>query len=106
MEQTTAGGVCVNEALQHLSVHELPFGGVGPSGIGKYHGHHGFLDFSNQKAVLYKKTGFDPSLRYPPYSNASEKKFKLLLNLHLPAFLNKSATLSWLINKTGNWFLK
>jgi acyl-CoA reductase-like NAD-dependent aldehyde dehydrogenase len=51
---TTAGGVCINETLFHLAQEELPFGGVGPSGSGSYHGIAGFKTFSHEKSVFYQ----------------------------------------------------
>ncbi len=66
-EGTSSGGVCVNATLLHLAVSDLPFGGVGPSGMGSYHGKWGFDTFSHHKAVLTRPTRFDPPLTYPPY---------------------------------------
>ncbi len=66
---TSAGGVTLNHAIFHLAVPELPFGGVGPSGMGAYHGKAGFDTFSHHKAVLAKPTWPDPKLMYPPYTN-------------------------------------
>ena len=60
---TTSGGVCVNDTLFHIANPYLPFGGVGPSGMGAYHGEHGFQTFSHSKAILTKPTWLDPSLR-------------------------------------------
>ena len=54
LEQTTSGGVCVNDTLFHLAQEDLPFGGVGPSGIGSYHGFAGFKTFSHEKSVFYQ----------------------------------------------------
>ncbi|HZR12484.1 MAG TPA: aldehyde dehydrogenase family protein [Acidimicrobiia bacterium] len=68
VEETTSGGVCVNGTLLHLSVPELPFGGVGPSGMGAYHGHASFDTFSHKKGVLTKSTRVDPDVAYPPYT--------------------------------------
>jgi aldehyde dehydrogenase (NAD+) len=62
-----SGGFCVNEHLVHCTVPDLPFGGVGPSGQGRYHGQAGFEAFSNARAVFRQPAGIDPSLRYPPY---------------------------------------
>jgi len=59
-EETTSGGVCINDAIVHLANPNLPFGGVGPSGMGKYHGFYGFQEFSNAKAVL-NRCGIFPS---------------------------------------------
>ena len=64
-----AGGVCVNDTLVHMVVPDLPFGGVRQSGIGAYHGFHGFAAFSHRKAVLKRSFLFDSPLRYRPYGN-------------------------------------
>ncbi len=61
------GGGCINDCVIHFSNKRLPFGGVGYSGIGKYHGRFGFDTFSHQKPVLKKATWLDISLRYAPY---------------------------------------
>jgi aldehyde dehydrogenase (NAD+) len=68
VEETTSGGVTVNGTLLHLSVPELPFGGVGPSGMGAYHGRASFDTFSHKKGVLTKSTRVDPDVAYPPYT--------------------------------------
>ena len=66
--QTSAGGVCFNGCLIQFIHPNLPFGGVNNSGIGKSHGHHGFIAFSNEKAVVRRKTGFaSTTLFQPPY---------------------------------------
>ena len=54
LEQTTSGGVCVNDTLFHLAQEDLPFGGIGPSGTGSYHGFAGFKTFSHEKSVFYQ----------------------------------------------------
>ncbi len=71
--QTTSGGTCVNQVIQHLLPPELPFGGVGESGTGRYHGVSGFDTFSNLRSVLKKPTKPDPKLLYPPYTGMKEK---------------------------------
>jgi len=63
-----AGGICLNDCLMHLSNPDLPFGGVGPSGMGAYHGEKSYQIFSHHKSVLKRMFLFDLSLRYPPYS--------------------------------------
>ena len=68
VERTSAGGVCVNHAVLQVAVPELPFGGVGESGIGAYHGQAGFERFSHLKPVLSKPVRPDPPVLYPPYS--------------------------------------
>ncbi len=65
------GGGCINDVMMHLGNESLPFGGVGNSGIGNYHGKFGFETFSHQKAVLQRATWGEPDIKYPPYS---EKK--------------------------------
>jgi len=65
---TSSGGVTVNGTLLHLAVPELPFGGVGASGMGAYHGRAGFDTFSHRKSVLSRSTRPDPPVTYPPYS--------------------------------------
>jgi len=65
------GGGCINDVMMHLGNENLPFGGVGNSGIGNYHGKFGFETFSHQKAVLERATWGEPNIKYPPYS---EKK--------------------------------
>ena len=67
LENTHSGGVCVNETLLHVAIDDLPFGGVGPSGMGCYHGHEGFLTFSHAKAVLTKQRVNSSLAIYPPY---------------------------------------
>lgn len=62
------GGGCVNDTLMHMSNPALPFGGAGPSGMGRYHGQYGFELFSNLKGILHKSPNLEPPLRYPPYS--------------------------------------
>lgn len=62
------GGGCVNDTLVHLVEHKLPFGGVGSSGLGRYHGRASFETFSHRKGVLNRGTWFDLPLRYPPYA--------------------------------------
>ena len=68
VERTSAGGVCINHAVLHVAVPDLPFGGVGESGTGAYHGQAGFDRFSHLKSVLAKPTRPDPPVLYPPYS--------------------------------------
>ncbi len=70
---TTAGGVTLNHAVMHLAVPDLPFGGVGTSGMGAYHGKAGFDTFTHYKAVLDKPTRPDPALMYPPYTSMKQR---------------------------------
>jgi aldehyde dehydrogenase (NAD+) len=75
-ERTSSGGVCINHVVMHYLPNELPFGGVGPSGMGAYHGQSGFEALSHLKSVLRKPTWPDPSLLYPPYTGLKEKVVK------------------------------
>lgn len=63
------GGGCINDTIMHLATSHMPFGGVGESGMGGYHGKASFETFSHQKSVLNKAIQFDMPLRYPPYKN-------------------------------------
>ena len=68
------GGGVVNDLLVHFGNQRLPFGGIGTSGMGKYHGKHGYDTFSHEKSIMKRGTWLDPSFRYPPY----EGKLSLL----------------------------
>jgi aldehyde dehydrogenase (NAD+) len=76
---TTSGGVCVNQTLMHLLPPDLPFGGVGDSGMGAYHGKAGFDAFSHRKSVLRKPTRPDIKLLYPPYRSLALRLVKKLV---------------------------
>jgi coniferyl-aldehyde dehydrogenase len=73
-----AGGVTVNDCVLHIAQSELPFGGVGPSGMGHYHGHAGFLTFSKQMPVLYQARWSSMALLRPPYSKLADFVTRLL----------------------------
>ena len=75
LENTTSGGVTVNDVISHIQMEDLPFGGVGPSGMGSYHGYDGFKEFSHAKAV-YKQTSLNLMKLaglVPPYKKKEEK---------------------------------
>jgi aldehyde dehydrogenase (NAD+) len=76
LQGTTSGGVCVNDTLYHIVNPYLPFGGIGSSGMGAYHGKHGFVEMSHKKAVMYRSTFFDAAFRYPPYSDKTANALK------------------------------
>jgi len=69
LQETSSGGVCINDTVMHIGVSTLPFGGVGDSGIGNYHGKASFDTFSHYKSVLKKGFRLDPNWRYPPYKD-------------------------------------
>lgn len=73
LAETSSGGVVINHLAMHCLVPQLPFGGVGTSGMGAYHGEWGFQALSHRKAVLAKPAKPDPSLMYPPYSERDKK---------------------------------
>jgi len=80
LEQTTSGTVGLNEVILQVAVWDLPFGGVGGSGMGAYHGKYSFDTFSNHKSVLKKPFWIDPNWRYAPYEGKL-KLFKKVLGL-------------------------
>ncbi|WP_417787950.1 coniferyl aldehyde dehydrogenase [Stutzerimonas xanthomarina] len=73
LRHTHSGGVCLNDTLLHVAQDDLPFGGVGPSGMGHYHGHDGFLTFSKAKGVFIKQRFNAARMIYPPYGKALQK---------------------------------
>jgi len=75
LSKTSSGGVCINDTLVHLTSPTLPFGGVGASGFGRYHGRAGFETFSNPKSILRQTLLFDLPKRFPP---TAPKDLKLL----------------------------
>lgn len=82
LKRTSSGGACINDTIIHVGNHALPFGGVGESGIGSYHGKASFQAFSHQKSIM--KQGLFPRLShyfYPPYTETKLKLFRLLIKL-------------------------
>lgn len=73
------GGACVNDCIVHLANPDLPFGGVGDSGIGAYHGKHSFDLFSHKKSVLKKPFWGDATMRYAPYTNVKLKLIRFFM---------------------------
>lgn len=73
------GGGAVNDVIMHITNSHLGFGGVGDSGIGSYHGEHGFRAFSHYKGILQKPTWIDPDLKYSPYTKTKLKWIKRLI---------------------------
>ena len=81
IDHVMSGGVSVNNAVLHVGQHDIPFGGVGESGMGHYHGYEGFLTFSKLRPVFYQGP-LDPlKLLMPPYGNLADKMMKLMLRL-------------------------
>ncbi len=73
LAKTTSGGGCINDTLMHVTNHNLPFGGVGNSGTGRYHGRDSFLAFSNRRAIVSTPTWMDLPVKYVPF-----RHFKLI----------------------------
>lgn len=79
-KETSGGALFINGLLLQFAINELPFGGVNNSGIGKTHGHAGFLSFSNEKPILRQRIGFSSiKLLFPPYTNGVKKIQNLLI---------------------------
>jgi coniferyl-aldehyde dehydrogenase len=78
LAQTISGGVTINDCLTHFAQEELPFGGVGASGMGAYHGEHGFRTFSKDKPVFHQSALSGVRLMYPPYGRVFEVMAKVL----------------------------
>ena len=72
LQSVLAGGVTVNDCVLHIAQSTLPFGGVGPSGMGHYHGHAGFLTFSKQMPVMYQARWSSMALLRPPYAKLAD----------------------------------
>jgi hypothetical protein len=83
LDRTSSGGACVNDCIMQISCPSLPFGGVGNSGFGAYHGRFSFDTFSHHRGTMIKQLGLEAvnSIRYPPYS---EKKLGWLKTLMAP----------------------
>merc|ERR1712232_816153 len=94
--RTTSGGLCINDSIMHLSNHELPFGGVGESGMGAYHGEYSFKAFTHEKAVLQKYPTVDElplmkfllAARFPPYTSTRQLIVKLFCLRPVALLLN------------------
>ena len=78
LNETHSGGVCLNDTLLHVAQDDMPFGGIGASGMGHYHGHEGFLTFSKAKGVLIKQRFNAAKLIYPPYGKSIQKLIQKL----------------------------
>jgi aldehyde dehydrogenase (NAD+) len=77
LERLSAGSVCINDAVIFMVSPELPFGGVGNSGMGRYTGWYGFETFSHMRPVMKRSFRFDAPIRYPPYTDMKAKLMKL-----------------------------
>ncbi|UWZ96850.1 coniferyl aldehyde dehydrogenase [Vibrio splendidus] len=80
LSDTHSGGVCINDSLVHVAAEDAPFGGIGPSGMGHYHGIEGFKTFSHAKTVLTRGKINFTKLMHPPYNNPIKKMMFKVLN--------------------------
>ena len=78
LDRVVAGSVCVNDTLIQFGQHSLPIGGVGPSGMGQYHGHAGFLTFSKPMPVLYQSRWNAMGLLDPPFGKLADWVVRVL----------------------------
>ena len=79
LNKTSSGQMVTNDVLFQFSMHDLPFGGVGPSGLGSYHGKDGYLNFSHKRSVLKGQNIIDASkLVSAPYTEATKRNIKML----------------------------
>jgi coniferyl-aldehyde dehydrogenase len=79
LDHVMSGGVSVNDALFHVGQHDLPFGGVGESGMGHYHGHEGFETFSKMRPVFYQARFSSMKFMMPPYGKFADRTLKFLI---------------------------
>ena len=79
LERVSSGGVCVNDTISHLINPDLPFGGVGASGMGQYHGKYSFETFTHEKSVFYKPADWNLPVCYPPFTKGKMNLVKFFL---------------------------
>lgn len=79
LDETSSGGACINGTIMHIGNAKMPFGGVGPSGMGAYHGQHSFETFSHRKSVLRRGFRFDLKMMYPPYTEKRTQMVKKMM---------------------------
>jgi coniferyl-aldehyde dehydrogenase len=73
LEKTHSGGACINDTMSHVMADDIPFGGIGPSGMGHYHGEEGFKTFSKAKGIVRKGKINATALVGPPWNNSMFK---------------------------------
>jgi len=78
LNNTISGGVSINETAWHVVQEDIPFGGIGPSGMGSYHGEHGFKTFSHMKGVFLQSKFSGGKMLYPPYTDKTQKVLKMM----------------------------
>jgi len=80
VENISFGGGCINDTIMHITNYNLPFGGIGNSGIGSYHGKKSFDSFSHKKSIMRSNSFIDIKFKYPPYTERAYKLIKKLFN--------------------------
>ena len=80
---TLSGGMCINDSVFHVAQHDMPFGGIGNSGMGHYHGREGFIEFSKLRPIFKQAPVSGILALAPPYGKTFEKMFQLMLKLKL-----------------------
>jgi len=83
VKNTISGGVSINDCSFHVAQHDMPFGGIGASGMGHYHGHEGFLEFSKMRPIFSQFRFTALPLLYPPYGKTFDTLYKLMIRLKL-----------------------
>jgi len=108
LDHTSSGGVLVNDVLMHLQELSLPFGGVGPSGSGSYHGEKSFETFSHQRSTMVKDLMSEPvsAVRYPPYNEDKGKVLNLLVYGFPPQVGAKITTFTGFCSAFWNFLFK
>lgn len=80
VENISFGGGCINDTIMHITNYNLPFGGIGNSGIGSYHGKKSFDSFSHKKSIMKSNSFIDIKFKYPPYTERAYKLIKKVFN--------------------------
>ncbi|MDD5601988.1 MAG: aldehyde dehydrogenase [Candidatus Izemoplasmatales bacterium] len=78
-DQLSFGGATINDTIMHFASSAMGFGGVGDSGMGRYHGYHSFLTFTNMRSVLFRSTSIDLQMRYHPYTKSKQSLIRMFL---------------------------
>jgi coniferyl-aldehyde dehydrogenase len=78
---TLSGGVAINDCVVHAVQHDLPFGGIGNSGLGQYHAYEGFLEFSKLRPVFHQAPRTAVAFMYPPYGRTFERVYNWMMRL-------------------------
>lgn len=101
-QETLSGGLCINDVMLHVAQHDLPFGGVGESGMGHYHGVEGFHTFSKLKPVMQQSKFAVTSLFYSPYSTLAKRMLNIMINRKMGNYESSiQAKLSRLLRVVG-----